>query len=475
MLHFLKRRTLFRRLLAVDLVILTLTLTALTTSSYYESFQKESGSLNQELRILAGSLARISSLHQDSGQLAAGAEQLKEIIVEPTEALTARPDEVALQVWDREGNLLYSSPDIPSMPKQKPLQENHNRRQVFPGWITMARPSPDGKYIGVIGFSSKYLARMNSAVLSEVFSTLLIAALIATLALWLAVRYGLRPLNDIALLVDKKKHDDFSPLMPKREYIEMKPVVAALNDKMQRLGNMLETERTFFADAAHELRTPLAVLGAQAHLVANEKDAGLRAEALAELEAGVERSARVLNKLLTMAKYHGPENRAALTETDLVALVSEVVAEHAPRAIELKQELVLDAPARVYSLCDAMAIRIAVENLVDNAIRYSPQGGQILVRLEEKSDRIFIAVADEGPGIAVADRTKIFERFERLDACPTTGSGLGLAIVKRIVELHNGIITVTQSLSLCGAQFEITLPRKLFDQVSPASSGHPTS
>ncbi len=450
----------FRRLLAIELLAVTAVWVGLAITSFYQTYDKETGVIDQELRLVSNAVARLTNLNPDVEYMRSVVEQLKAIIIESAAPFKIEAKDIAFQIWDHDGHLILAVPANNTMPNTMPVLTSKPEKIQYADWHTMAGQSPDGKLLTVVGYSNYYYAQMKRLIIEQIVSTYLASIFIATIALWLAVRFGLRPMRDLALQVSAKKHDDFSPMTPSREYLEMRPMVSALNDKMQRIGNMIETERIFFADAAHELRTPLAVLSAQAHVVAIEKDAGLRAEALAELEAGVQRSARVLNKLLTMAKYQGAETRAALANTDLVPLVSDIVAEHAPRAIEAELELSLDAPRVANCLCDAVAIRIAIENLVDNAIRYSPQGGQILVLVQEKPAGTSIIVADEGPGIVAADRIKIFERFERLDTCATTGSGLGLAIVKRIVELHKGTIAVLDGFNHSGTQFEMILPRK---------------
>jgi signal transduction histidine kinase len=475
MIKFLKRRTLFRRLLAIELAAVTVVCVGLSLYAYSIVNDKENGVADSDLRMVSGALARLASILDDTEHSRAIAEQIREILVEHTEGVNIKNNEFSYQLWRSNGELMLASTEVPPMPRIPPGTIATKQRVEYEHWVVMARPSPDGKILAVIGYSQDFFSRLDRQILLQTLQTYLISMAVLTVALWLAVRYGLRPLRGLASTLNSRRHDDFSALTPPREYVETQSMVAALNDKIQRIGSMVETERAFFADAAHELRTPLAVLSAQAHLVAIEKDAGQRAEALAELEAGVARAAQVLNKLLTMAKYHGAENRAVLVETDLVQLVSDIVAEHAPRAIEANQELALDAPVRAHCLCDAMAMRIAIDNLVDNAIRYSPPGGQILIRVQEKADSVCISVADEGPGVAVADRGRIFERFERLDNSVTTGSGLGLAIVKRIVELHNGTISVSEGLSNRGTQFEISLSRKLFDLILPARSQQSTS
>jgi signal transduction histidine kinase len=460
MIKFLKRRTLFRRLLAVELAAVTLVFIGLAMYAYTFVNDKENGAANSDLRMVSSALARFASVQDDSDRSRAIAEQIRQILVEQTEGVIIKDNEFSYQLWRSDGELILASTETPPMPRIPPGKIAIKKRVEYENWVAMANPSPDGKLLAVIGYSQNFFKRLDHEIALQSLQTYLISLFVMTIVLWLAVRYGLRPLRDFASMLDSRRHDDFSALTPARNYVETQPMLSALNDKMQQIGNMVETERTFFADAAHELRTPLAVLSAQAHLVTVEDDPDRRAEALAELEGGVQRAAQVLNKLLTMARFQSTQNRPVLAKTDLVSLVSDVIAEHAPRSLESHHELALDAPDTAYCFCDASAIHIAVDNLVDNAIRYSTRHSQILVSVEEKSDSISIAVADEGPGIAPADRGKIFDRFERLDNCDSAGSGLGLSIVKRIVELHRGTIAVKDGIHKRGTQFEIALPKQ---------------
>jgi signal transduction histidine kinase len=255
--------------------------------------------------------------------------------------------------------------------------------------------------------------------------------------IWLATHRALAPLRSLAGEIAAREPERLSPLVPATAPVEVRPLLDALNALFGRVGQALEAERRFTADAAHELRTPLAALAAQAQVAERARDDAERQHAIAQLVVGSRRAARLVEQLLTLARLD-PEAEAPAARVDLQRLAEEVCAAHGSLAIEKGIALSLDArPAGVSGNADTLGVLL--RNLVDNALRYTPAGGRVQVEVRG-GERPELAVVDSGPGIPAEARQRVFARFHRLAGQDSEGSGLGLSIVARIAERHGASV-----------------------------------
>lgn len=281
---------------------------------------------------------------------------------------------------------------------------------------------------------------------------------LVALLVWLAVGWGLRPLDRLVELIRSRDPEKLSPLVLEPIPAELEPVVAALNRLLLQITDLLGREKRFIAHAAHELRTPLAVLRIHAQNALQAPDDGDRENALHQLRAGVDRATRLVAQLLTLARLDpgglSPEHQ----RMDLAAFARGELAELTPLALERRQELTLDAPdeADCSLEADPPAIGVLLQNLVGNAIQHTPEGGRVRVVLTPSAGAIELRVQDSGPGVAPERRSKVFERFFREGS--SQGAGLGLSIVARIVELHGGRIALHDS-PLGGLEVRVSLPQ----------------
>lgn len=263
------------------------------------------------------------------------------------------------------------------------------------------------------------------------------AALVPLLALavWVGTRRGLAPLTRLSRAVAARAPGDPSPIEGVPASRELAPLVQSLNALIVRLNDALARQREFVADAAHALRTPLAALGVQIALLRSSSDAGEREQALARLERGLARASRLATQLLDLARL-GPEVPVTPARVDLTAFVRESIGDHATaaelRGVDLGAERL--EPAVVDG--DVRALRLLVDNLIDNAIKYTPPGGRVDVGVQRSGRAVTLEVRDTGPGIAPEERARVFERFYRGRDAGAEGSGLGLAIVRRVAERH---------------------------------------
>ena len=263
--------------------------------------------------------------------------------------------------------------------------------------------------------------------------------------IWFATRRGLAPLDAIAAEVGQRAPERLEPLMPAAAPREIRPLLGALNDLLSRVEQALDSERRFTADAAHELRTPLAAIAAQAQVAQRARDAAERDHALAQIAVGSRRASRLVEQLLMLARLDpaAPLPRAALR---LDRLAAEVCADHGAAALEKQIALELDAPQETVVAGNADLLRILLRNLLDNALRYTPAGGQVRVVVGEERGRVMLAVCDSGPGIPAGDRENALRRFQRFAGQEIAGSGLGLSIVARIAELHGARLELADGI-----------------------------
>ncbi|MCM2318919.1 MAG: ATP-binding protein [Pseudomonas sp.] len=288
----------------------------------------------------------------------------------------------------------------------------------------------------------------------------LIGLPLLALLVWSAIGLGLRPLQQVAGLIKARDAENLAPLTLAPLPQELEPMVAALNRLLQQVTTLLEREKRFLADAAHELRTPLAVLRIHAQNALEAPEAADRTAALQQLGAGVERATRVVTQLLTLARLEPDALQRSMAMLDLAPYVREELAELIPLALEREQELSLDYDeAADYRLrADAPSLGTLLQNLVGNAVQYTPHGGQVAVSLQAEAQRVCLRVADSGPGVPAEQREQLFRRFYRQGE--GQGAGLGLSIVQRIVELHRGEIRLGEA-ALGGLEVAVWLPRNL--------------
>lgn len=260
---------------------------------------------------------------------------------------------------------------------------------------------------------------------------------------WFVVTRGLRPLEAVANAVKARTPATLHPLPQSGLPAEIAPVVSSLNDLLERLQRALDVQRAFVADAAHELRTPLTALRLQIELAQRAADAAERAAAFATVEQGLGRATRVVEQLLTLARQEPEAGERPMTDVDLATLVREVVGSYAAIAENRHIDLgVTRADAAAIVRGEEHALRTLVSNLIDNAVRYTPEHGRVDVSAVAEKHAIVLEVTDTGPGIPPEERDRVFDRFYRRGGGDATGSGLGLAIVRTIAERHGARVTL---------------------------------
>lgn len=286
---------------------------------------------------------------------------------------------------------------------------------------------------------------------------LLLASPIVLLAVWLSVRNGLRPLQRLATRIAGRRDDDLQPVGLDVRHRELRPLVQALDRLLGHARERLQHERAFVQDAAHELRTPLAVITAQAHVLAHSPEGAARAAAQQHLEQAIQRSAHLAQQLLDLAELDEAA-RGTPQAADLAEPLRALLAQAAPAAMARGIELVLEAPEHLVRPTALPALQSVVTNLVDNALRYGAPGGTVLVTLRALGAGWALAVQDDGPGIAPAEHARVFERFYRAAGQAASGSGLGLAIVRQAVSRLGGTVHIGAGLHGRGVGLFVEVP-----------------
>jgi two-component system sensor histidine kinase QseC len=290
---------------------------------------------------------------------------------------------------------------------------------------------------------------------SLLWPTLLALPLLAITAWW-AVRHAVSPLRSLSQRLVHRRPDELGPLELQDAPAEVSPLVEALNTLFLRIGALLESERRFTADAAHELRTPIAAIRAQAQVALAASDDATRRHALDATLQGCDRASRLVNQLLTLSRADAERPQAETVE--LGELARQVAADIAPVALAKHQSLVLNAPGPCSVMGDATLLAVLVRNLLDNAVRYSPASARVQVAIEEHDGRVRLSVEDSGPGLDEAQRSRLGERFFRVPGSDQSGSGLGWSIVRRIAALHDAEVQVGPSARLAGLAVDVIFP-----------------
>ncbi|MGM9515211.1 sensor histidine kinase [Roseateles sp. DB2] len=401
-------------------------------------------------RVLAGQITHLNALRRQTGVL---------------------PEDLLLQLYDREGRLVYASG--PGEPIAQPgvaeqwLQGRRHWtwREDGERWsLRLAEPTlPD---VDLLGWLARGLG-----------GSMLLAFPLVLIPLWLAVHTGLQPLRRFAQRLGGLEADQaLAPRELDLRYAELRPLGLAFDGLMARLRQRRARERAFVQDAAHELRTPLAVIAAQTHVLVQSADEQGRQEAGERLLAAIRRTSHLSQQLLDLASLDGKTERPH-QRLDLVQASAQLLADLHGRARERGLTLVLEAPEQLPRVLDVAAFQTVLHNLLDNALRYVQAGGQIVLTLAGESgggpgpvpprgseasgecEGWTLTVSDDGPGIAPEHRNLVFERFWRGPDVAVAGSGLGLAIVQQAVNRLGGRISLAAGPDGLGCTFTLSVPR----------------
>ena len=369
----------------------------------------------------------------------------------------ADPEGYRFQVWSPDGRLLVRSDRMPLTSMPNITQGFEDLEIAGGGWrIYVLRSDTTGAYIQIAQRDS-----VRHDVIRRNLVRLIIAPILGGMLLFvllgLIVRAAVKPVAVAAVELGRRNLGNLEPIPAGQLPGELSPLVSAFNDLLERLGRAMESERRFTADAAHELRTPLAAIRLQAQLAQRATSREDLTRAHDRLIIGVDRATRLIEQLLVLARFDPESELERQLGTALISsVIYDVVAELEPQISERKIRLrtIDDGEAIVVP---AEAVRILLRNLLENAIRYSPPESGVELRSGRVMSGWYIEVSDEGPGIPQSQRERVFERFVRLQR-GRSGSGLGLSIVHRIVQLLKGQLVIGEGTEGKGTKIRIIVP-----------------
>ncbi len=300
--------------------------------------------------------------------------------------------------------------------------------------------------------------RLASRVLGTVMVLSGILGLLTVLLARDAVTRGLKPLLSLSESIRQRRHGDLTRLPDTDVAQELKTFTDAINEVLGQLDQAGQMQRRFIADAAHQLRTPLAALKVELEHAVREPDPERHAQALSQLRGGLDRLSRLTNQLLTLARAEpGALASSSFKPLDLHALVHQVATRWLPQYMAADLDLGFEGEAHPCVRGDALLLEEVVNNLLDNARRYASAPAQVTVRVEQVGDQAVVTVEDDGPGVPADELARLTERFHRPAGSAAGGSGLGLAIVQEITRLHGGVLDI-QPAQPHGLRCQILLP-----------------
>jgi signal transduction histidine kinase len=364
--------------------------------------------------------------------------------VDPAQAGALADEQLdfVVQIWSADGRAIYASRAHAALPQRAQLGLADVAVQGAV-WRSFSVATP-ARVIQVAQPLSIRRQLAADAALRSVMPLLLLAPFMAAGAWWLTV-LALRPLQRVAAGVRQRDEQSLEPLPTEGLPDEVAPLVTALNALLQRLGQSLDTQRAFVGDAAHELRSPLTALKLQLQLLRRAQTQAQRQPAIDALADGMERAARLVEQLLTLARSEPGAAPASMQALDLSELVRQAVADVVPLALARGTQLELFADTPVTLQGDKAALTALVRNLADNAVRYSPTGARVELHVARRDDAPEMTVDDNGPGIPPQDRERVFDRFYRRGEADEAGTGLGLAIVRSVAVRHGAAVKLDDS------------------------------
>jgi two-component system OmpR family sensor kinase/two-component system sensor histidine kinase QseC len=413
------------RLLLALLGMLALVALVMGAFTYRNVLTETESLFDYQLKQMALSL-------RDQGEIAAG----------QADALADEQFDFVVQIWTIDGRSIYATRNHRALPSRA-LLGFADIAVEGSVWRTYSVATP-GRVIQVAQPVRIRQRLAADAALRSIVPLVFLVPVMALLAWWLAA-LTLAPLRKVVAQVRERDGNLPEPLSETGLPDDVAPLVHALNGLLQRLGQTLDTQRAFLGDAAHELRSPLTALKLQIETLRRAPDEATRGEAIGTLAAGIDRAGRIVEQLLALARSEPGAPVPAKVSLDLAEVVRQAVADTVPYALSRGSEFELFADEAVPVQGDALALNVLVRNLADNAVRYSPPGSRIELRVQREAGLPVLQVDDAGPGIPEAERERVFDRFYRRAAGGEEGSGLGLAIVRSVAARHGAAVELGAS------------------------------
>lgn len=449
-----------RRFLLVSLSACIAAVIAFATTAGYFSSRHEAGEMyDAELSQYARLLIRLVGGDDGGAEIVVNRERGRRGHHSPGNSYE---DKIAFQVWDRNGRVLARSAQFPPQDFNRLSEGFYDVEWDGHDWRLFALRDAGNGLWAVTGERGDVRGELATFLAWQSVAPVLLLSPVAALLIWWIVGVGLRPLRGLAVELRRREATDLSPLsiagMPK----ELRVLTRSANSMLRRLADSFAREQRFAADAAHELRTPLSAL--LTHL--ENACAEARGESRAALDKALVSAWRihhVVEQLLVLAKSTHEQYLANFERLDLVALVRDRSAEWAPLALARQHHFSLEGAEHAWLDGDRTGLSLLLRNLLDNAIHYTPPGGNIAVQIRQDQSGVELRVVDNGPGIPAVLRSRVVDRFYRVGGdrhqSAVAGAGLGLSIVKYIADLHRATLAFSDPENHRGLVVSVHFPR----------------
>ncbi|WP_259411853.1 ATP-binding protein [Coxiella burnetii] len=419
------------------------------------AFFSDYGIQHKDLSLIQRNLLKTSA----RSMLTSSHFRLTKVQIEQLRADKEASNHSEFQIWNNQGKLLLHSAGTPTIPFSNGNEGLSTLWLHGESWRVNTLYDPATELTFMVAERSNYRQQLENQLAQDSIFIMLITYPFLGFLIWIIVGRGLDTLKKVAKEVRHRAPAYLEPVDLEAVPSEIEPLVSELNNLFGRLKEAFEREKRCTADAAHELRTPLAALNTHTQVALRAKTPEERKEALLKVLAGVNRGTHVVQQLLTLNRMVPEATLHEQNWMDLGKEAADIAAQLAPEAIAKNIDLELitpDDPPKVKG--NNTAISILIRNMVDNAIRYSPEKSKVTIRIEKEDNRVILRVIDNGPGIPEELRERVFERFFRMIGNQATGSGLGLSIVLQIAKLHNAEIALKTPNHGKGLDFWVTFP-----------------
>jgi two-component system, OmpR family, sensor histidine kinase TctE len=445
------RESIRRRLLFFLIPSLLMLVAGAAFVTYWVASQSANSAYDRALLDPLVDLAENTKYDASEGTLALSAEAQQALLYDQS-------DKLFFQIRAPDGKVIAGVEDLAAPAATVPLQSLFYDSTYRGAPIRAAAMQLENGFVVQVVETLNKRHRLVRDILVTVLAPTLVIALVSVSLAWLGVARGLAPLERVRNELLQRPPHDLRPLNDEAVPEEVAPAVAALNRLLERARAASEMQRRFLANAAHQLRTPLAGLQIHLELLMRRDLAPDVRDEVETIHSATVRASRLARQLLALAKA---ESAAAdlqpLQALDVKGIAEAAAAEWVPRAVERGIDLGF-ALSSARTRGDALLLRELLNNLIDNALRYTPTGGVVTVRSEEDGGAAFLCVEDTGPGIAEATRNRVFERFYRVDGSPGDGAGLGLAIVKEVADRHGASLRVEAASGGRGTRIVVSFP-----------------
>jgi signal transduction histidine kinase len=364
------------------------------------------------------------------------------------------------QIWHSDGRLIFRSSNAPNEPITQTLGFSNTPDKDGHNWRHYSIWDRSHTLRVVVSESSDMRAQLVRSLAFSAISPIALGLPVLIILLWLSIKRGLEPLTELSRSIVARSPDSLTYFHEVNTPWELRPIVSALNHLLKRVSRMLQGERRFTDNAAHELRTPLAAIEAHLFAACNTADSAEREQSIAQARMGVGRAIRLVGQMLTLARLEPNQIQPEFVPVHLGEMAQSVCVDLTPLALARDQTLELVTEPNLPAVTgNKDMLSMLLSNLVDNAIRYTRTGGHITVMVKQMEGALLLAVNDDGPGIEPAQRERVFQRFYRLADQRLAGTGLGLTICRSIADLHQATIALSDTQTGQGLCVKVSFPQ----------------